>query len=159
MIKALVGLGNEGGEYASTYHNVGNFVAKEIATLAEEGGRTLRVYPLEGFMNESGPHVFAWMKMNGLKLDEVVIIHDEGDLLVGNFKLSSESGSAGHNGIKSLIETFKTESFLRLRVGVRDENEQIRRKTGEFVLNNWNKEQEASFVEVAKKAWVALCDK
>jgi PTH1 family peptidyl-tRNA hydrolase len=156
MIKALIGLGNEGREYEKTYHNVGDFVSREIAGLAEKEGVHLKVYKISGFMNESGINVLPWIKKNGLKLEDVLVVHDEGDLSVGNFKISKENGSAGHNGIKSLIDVFGTESFLRLRVGIRDANEQVRRKTGEFVLNKWNNSEEVAFKDVAKKAFEEL---
>lgn len=157
MIKALIGLGNKGKEYARTYHNVGVFVAQKIANYAHaEDSRSFFVYEPESFMNESGIPVQAWMRKKGLALDEVAVVHDEGDLLIGSFKMVEGGGSAGHNGIKSLVEQLGTDAFLRIRVGIRDPHEQVRRKTGTFVLSQWSAEDERHFDAVARHAWEML---
>ena len=153
MIKAIVGLGNTGGEYQKTYHNVGNFVAEELKRLAMASGKDLEIYPLAGFMNESGGPVTKWLKMNNLATDAVVVAHDDSDLLIGSYKLVRGGGSAGHKGIESLTAHFGTDDFWRLRIGVRDPAEQIRKKAGEFVLEQWSGAQEKEFISVAQRAW------
>ncbi len=158
MIKALVGLGNIGKEYESTYHNVGVFVAQEIAKLASAEGKSLKVYEPVGYMNVSGLPVAAWMKQGNLQINEIIVAHDESDLPIGEYKISHGGGSAGHNGIASLIEHLHTEEFARLRVGIRDPKEVIRKKAGEFVLTTWSKAEEAAFMDVAKKAWNQIKD-
>lgn len=156
MFKAIIALGNIGEEYAKTYHNVGVLVAKEISSAANDSGKNLLLYEPKTFMNVSGPAILSWMKMRNLKIEEVLIVHDEGDLVVGEYKISSCGGSAGHNGIASVISAFKTEEFYRLRIGIRDPNEKERRKTLDFVLNNWSSSEEKVFLEVAKKAYAEL---
>lgn len=157
MIKALIGLGNKGKEYARTYHNVGVLVARQMAALAAEDDRPkLLVYEPEGFMNESGIPVQAWMRKKGVSLNEIAVVHDEGDLLIGSFKIADQGGSAGHNGIKSLIEQFGSDAFLRIRVGIRDPHEQVRRKTGTFVLSQWSADDEKQFISVAQNAWEVI---
>ena len=156
MVKALIGLGNTGAEYERTYHNVGVFVAREIAELAQADGLELRVYEPTGFMNVSGLPVRAWIKQNNVSLAECVVVHDESDLTIGQYKLSLGGGSAGHKGIESIASALGTEEFWRLRVGVRDPSEVVRTKAGEFVLTRWRAADEEAFRAVAQGAWQAI---
>ena len=156
MIKALIGLGNIGKEYEKTYHNVGLFMARLIEEEARVDGTMLARYEPRGYMNESGLPVSVWMKRQNLTPADIVVIHDEGDLPIGEYKISYGGGSAGHNGIKSLLEHLKTEDFLRVRVGIRDPHEEIRKKTMEFVLSRWSSKEEAIFADVAHSAWREL---
>jgi PTH1 family peptidyl-tRNA hydrolase len=156
MIKAIIGLGNIGGKYEKTYHNVGSFSALVLSDLAEKSSISLKAYPISGFMNESGTPVANWMKMNNLKLDEVMVAHDDSDLPIGSFKLVRGGGSAGHRGIDSVVARFGTEDFWRLRIGVRNPTEQVRRKAGDFVLNEWNKAEEEVFRRICEDALPAI---
>ncbi len=158
MIKALVGLGNTGPEYATTYHNVGAFVAEQL-TQCEEGQTPLSMlkhYPLSGFMNESGGPVRLWLKENNLTIDDCLVIHDDSDLLIGDYKLVKGGSSAGHKGVESLVSHLGTEDFWRLRIGIRDPKEEVRRKAGEFVLRHWSANDERYFREVIAKTCPAV---
>lgn len=156
MLRAIVALGNIGKEYEKTYHNVGVFVAKKVIDLAEQNGKRAYLYLPTTFMNVSGPAIASWMKMHNLKNDEILVVHDEGDLLKGEYKISANGGSAGHNGVASVIESLGADEFFRLRVGIRDPQEQDRKKTMDFVLSNWSKADEDAFTEVAKNAWAEI---
>ena len=147
-ITALVGLGNSGAEYAKTYHNVGAFVAEVM----HAENVALRIYPLQGYMNESGVPVKAWLKMQGVAPDAYLVIHDDSDLSVGSYKLVRGGGSAGHKGIESLVVHLGTADFWRLRIGVRDLNEVVRRKAADFVLSRWSAAEEKEFVRIAGEA-------
>jgi PTH1 family peptidyl-tRNA hydrolase len=136
-IKLLVGLGNPGQKYANTYHNAGflaldylvkqtklnnwrvlkskNFACQEINNLK-------LVKPL-AFMNESGKAVSQALKFFRLSPEEMLVVHDDSDLNLGDFKLSFDRGSAGHHGVESIIRTLKTKSFWRFRVGIRRKSE------------------------------------
>jgi len=154
MIKALIGLGNSGKEYRTTYHNVGTFVASIIRD-GMMPKHELLVYPLIGYMNESGNSVGAWVKMNNLILDEILVIHDDGDLPIGSYKLVRGGGSAGHKGIESIIANLG-DNFWRLRIGIRDPKELVRVKTGDFVLKQWSSKEEERFIGVAGEAQLAI---
>lgn len=156
MIKALVGLGNAGDEYTRTYHNVGAFVAEQIGNLATEA--SFKIYPLSGYMNESGAPVSRWLRLNNLGSDEFVVLHDDSDLAIGQYKLVRGGGSAGHKGIESLMNHLQTEDFWRLRIGVRNPHEVSRAgapaqapraKAGEFVLTRWRQQEQEQFEAVA----------
>ncbi|MFA5053474.1 MAG: aminoacyl-tRNA hydrolase [Parcubacteria group bacterium] len=144
--KLVVGLGNPEDEYEGTYHNVGSVALERLSGNEEfkkpfsiwKGkpfkylkGRT-RVYirPF-GFMNESGKGVYSAMKHFGVKPEEILVIHDDADIGIGTYKLSLGGGSAGHNGVKSVIDHLKTENFWRLRIGIRGKTAG---KAGDFVL-------------------------
>lgn len=155
-IKALIGLGNEGTEYERTYHNIGEFVARQINIAAAEEGSELNVYPVTGFMNNSGQPVQKWLKLNNIHANEFVVAHDDSDLPIGSYRLSHGGGSAGHKGIESLVAHLGTPDFWRLRIGVRDPEELERQKAGDFILERWSGAQEKEFLGVCKKAWEGL---
>ncbi len=132
----IVGLGNPGGEYARTRHNVGF----EVATLAAErwglprakkryaglytDGRTGPAGPRVGvllpqtYMNDSGRSAGPARGALGVDLDRVVAIHDEIDLPFGRVEARLGGGLAGHNGLKSLKRELGSADFHRIRVGV-----------------------------------------
>ena len=153
MIQALIGLGNEGKEYEQTYHNVGSFVARRLATLSERAERPMKLYSISGFMNNSGQPVQKWLKLNNIQTDQFLVIHDDSDLPVGSYRLSRGGGSAGHKGIESLVAHLGTPDFWRLRIGVRNPDEQVRQKAGDFVLEHWSAAQEKEFLSLCETAW------
>jgi len=151
MAKIIVGLGNPLPEYDATYHNVGMLALKHMANELKNGGeplvfkphKKLFEYALAGgtalvlpltFMNESGTAVKEAMKKFGAAVKDLVVIHDESDLPVGTYKMSSERGAAGHKGAQSIMDALRSKEFLRVRIGIRDKNEKKRKKASEFVL-------------------------
>jgi PTH1 family peptidyl-tRNA hydrolase len=70
------------------------------------------------FMNLSGEAVAAAMKYYKMKLDNIIVAHDDIDLLLGKYKISIDSTSAGHNGVQNVIDMLGTKNFTRLRIGV-----------------------------------------
>lgn len=117
-IKLVVGLGNPGEEYMNTYHNLGHLFVDYL-----KSDPKLRVYPnlqkTNVYMNESGRYIKAALKKYGLRPEEILVVHDDSDILLGNFKLSFGRGSAGHEGVESIIKSLKTNTFYRLRMGIR----------------------------------------
>ncbi len=166
MIKAIVGLGNIGDEYQNTYHNVGAYVARLLGIRAgREKDIELLIYPISGFMNESGGSVSRWLKMNNIGPDEFVVAHDDSDLPIGAYKLVRGGGSAGHKGVENVIAHLKIDDFWRLRIGVRNPREiskaglpaeAPRAKAGEFVLERWQKSDQEKFNKVAEAVLAAV---
>jgi len=132
--KLIVGLGNPGKSYNDTYHNIG---AEAIYRII--GNKKLTkpfsiwkkklfeytktetcayVIPLT-YMNESGQAICSAIKHFNIKPEDILIIHDDSDIMIGSYKLSHNRGSAGHNGIKSIISCLNTKNFWRLRIGTR----------------------------------------
>jgi PTH1 family peptidyl-tRNA hydrolase len=149
--KIIVGLGNPGKEYEHTYHNVGIMALDAIATDLEKDGEALvwnthkhlfraatvenvvLVAPLT-FMNESGGAVReALKKYNALPAD-LIVLHDESDLAIGTYKISSDRSSAGHRGVQSIIDALGSQDFVRGRIGIRPASEAKRKKASAFVL-------------------------
>lgn len=149
-IRIVVGLGNEGEEYERTYHNVGSYVSDHLRN--NEVLPRPRFFKLTGFMNNIGVPVRNFAAKNKALPIEMLIIHDETDLSVGEYKLSFGGGSAGHKGVQSIIDNLGTPDFWRLRIGVRDPREQVRRKAEEFVLHGWSAAEESTFTAVGERA-------
>jgi PTH1 family peptidyl-tRNA hydrolase len=135
MIRLLVGLGNPGPEYEATRHNAGFWwieaVARELgATLSPERsyfGRVGRVNRAQGpvwllepqtFMNLSGRSVAALARFFKIAPDEILVAHDELDLLPGQLKLKQGGSHAGHNGLKDIDAQLGTSDYWRLRLGI-----------------------------------------
>jgi PTH1 family peptidyl-tRNA hydrolase len=131
----VVGLGNPGGEFQGSRHNVG---AEVVDLLASRHGGALKrtreralatevriddqrvalAFP-QTFMNLSGEAVALLVRRHGITEPErIVIVHDELDLPLGRIKLKEGGGLAGHNGLRSIKAHLHTDEFLRVRIGV-----------------------------------------
>jgi PTH1 family peptidyl-tRNA hydrolase len=142
--KIIVGLGNPGVEYEITYHNVGLLALQAFAPkgvwkkhanlftyLATQDA--VFIHPLT-YMNESGKAVRAAIKKYNANAEELVVLHDESDLMTGDYKISVARNAAGHKGIQSIIDLLGTNAFTRIRIGIRSPREVIRKKAGDFAL-------------------------
>ncbi|MBI2635115.1 MAG: peptidyl-tRNA hydrolase [Parcubacteria group bacterium] len=115
-VKLIIGLGNPGKEYELTRHNAGFLFIDAL----ENNYKNKKVVSAKTgiFMNKSGAAVLALMKKFKIKPENVLIAHDDIDILWGNFKLSFGRSSAGHKGVESIIKNLKTKNFWRLRIGI-----------------------------------------
>lgn len=127
----VVGLGNPGAQYVNTRHNVG-FMAVDalagenaswkseknalIARVDINGNRVIFVKP-QTFMNNSGVAVAALMTFYKIPLENIVVIHDDMDIPVGDCREKIGGGSAGHNGIRS-IDAHIGREYRRIRIGI-----------------------------------------
>jgi PTH1 family peptidyl-tRNA hydrolase len=135
MLKLLVGLGNPGPEYEATRHNAGfwwiDAVARELKTslsldrsynglLARTTykGRPLWLLEPMTYMNESGKSVGALARFFKIQPEEILVAHDELDIVPGEVKLKRGGGHAGHNGLRSLHAHLGSDDYWRLRIGV-----------------------------------------
>ncbi|MDA1331998.1 MAG: aminoacyl-tRNA hydrolase [Proteobacteria bacterium] len=133
-MKLLVGLGNPGGKYEATRHNVGfwwcNELAIQLAIVFEPQskffGDVSRININEGdawvlkphtFMNESGRAVQSMCSFYGIEASDILVIHDDLDLEPGVIKLKQSGGHGGHNGVRD-IGRYIGLDFWRLRIGV-----------------------------------------
>ena len=154
----VVGLGNPGREYARNRHNVGHLVLDELARrhggswkskfsgqLAEirlDGHKVALLKP-ETYMNESGVAVSGATRFYKLEPGEVLIVHDEGDFDLGRLQARKGGGFAGHNGLRSIAQHLKTPDFLRLRVGVGRPERGDPRPLADYVLSNFEPQDDA----------------
>ena len=114
-IKLIVGLGNPGKEYENTRHNMGFLFVDALAKKLET---KFIVAKPQTFINNSGTAVLALAKKEKIKPENILIVHDDIDILWGNFKFSFGRSSAGHKGVESIIKALKTKNFWRLRIGI-----------------------------------------
>ena len=134
-IRLIVGLGNPESKYEGTRHNAGFMFAERLLTKLPRSfqrihgfqsyywkgtyaGAPLIVQTPLTYMNLSGEAVAPLMRSEGIAPDEVLVVHDDMDIPLGRIRIRRGGGSAGHNGIKSLIEEIGSEGFHRMRIGV-----------------------------------------
>jgi PTH1 family peptidyl-tRNA hydrolase len=134
-MKVIVGLGNPGGEYERTRHNIGWMVLDAFAkkfridiTKHEKnamtgsgrvaGGSVLVAKPLT-FMNLSGDAVKLLLNAYAESPADLMIVYDDIDLPTGRLRIRPSGSSGTHNGMRSIVSSLATESFPRLRFGVR----------------------------------------
>src|SRR4051812_33865970 len=131
-MKLIVGLGNPGKQYERTRHNAG-FLAvdffmqtKEViacqskfkAEICEyhEGKEKIFLVKPQTFMNNSGDavsEIVNFYKAN--PKTDLLVIHDEVDLPLGNLKSTNDSSAAGHNGVQDIFDVFSTKNIHRVR--------------------------------------------
>ncbi len=127
----VVGLGNPGTEYTGTRHNAGFMAVDAIVgdgvTWKKEknalvyatnidGRRVIFVKP-QTYMNNSGVAVLALMTFYKVPVENIIVIHDDMDLKIGEMREKVGGGSAGHNGIKS-IDANVGRDYRRIRIGI-----------------------------------------
>lgn len=127
----VIGLGNPGPEYTNTRHNVGFMAVDTLAgddikwkkeknalTYATDidGHRIIFVKP-QTYMNNSGTAVLALMTFYKTPIENIIVIHDDMDLSIGDIREKIGGGSAGHNGIKS-IDANVGRDYRRIRIGI-----------------------------------------
>jgi PTH1 family peptidyl-tRNA hydrolase len=135
MIKLFVGLGNPGAEYEDTRHNAGfwwtdalarqlkvnlvpdkSYFAKVART--QVNGNTIWLLEPQTFMNLSGKSVGALAKFFKIAPQEILVAHDELDVVPGQAKLKFGGSHAGHNGLRDIHAQLGTGDYWRLRLGI-----------------------------------------
>ncbi|MDR1868789.1 MAG: aminoacyl-tRNA hydrolase [Treponema sp.] len=129
MIKLAAFLGNPGTEYAHNRHNAGRMLAqalpfypslswqKKFKGLYASHESAHFIMP-ETFMNLSGESVFAAAAFFKIKIEEIIVVHDELELPLGFISLKFSGGLGGHNGLRSMKKCFGSADFWRLRIGL-----------------------------------------
>jgi len=168
-VHLVVGLGNPGDKYKKTRHNIGFMVIDEIARFYSisvdkkkfdiqfgrgfiEGVETILAKP-QSYMNLSGMPVRKLACYFRILTDNILIIHDDIDLVFCRLKIKEKGGDGGHKGVKSLIHAFSGGDFNRLRVGIgrgygsREVNENVT----EHVLGRFSHDEKAVIDEIL--AW------
>ena len=134
-IKLIVGLGNPGAEYTHTRHNAGFWFIDElawswkaslkdekkfygaVARVSHEGNDIWLLKP-NTFMNRSGQAVAALAQFYKIKPEEILVVHDELDVVCGRIRFKLGGGNGGHNGLKDIHARLGTPNFYRLRLGI-----------------------------------------
>ena len=144
-MKLIAGLGNPGDNYFNTRHNIGfaaidklcdlyniklNLKHKALINLCEISGQKIIFVKPQTYMNLSGlaiKEIASYYKINS---QNIIIIHDDLDIKIGNIKIKHNGSSGGHNGIKNIIQELGTQDFIRIRIG-------IDKKPEDWELNNY----------------------
>ncbi len=180
----IAGLGNPGEEYSGTRHNTGRIILDHLrkefsirqpaddfefnkkinaqTAQAKIGKEKVTLVAPETFMNNSGKSVAQLVK--SIKAAEkLIVIYDDFNLPLGRIKISFNRSSGGHNGLESIIKSLKTESFLRIRVGVSPANAKGVAKVPhgddkieKFILGKFKDDDVKAIKKVAKTAAEAV---
>lgn len=155
-IKLIVGLGNPGKDYQSQRHNAGFWFVELLSNLyagdfkrqskffgevAEVNIKGAKLYLLKPnvYMNHSGQSIQSLAKFYQIKLDEILVAHDELDLDPGVAKIKSGGGHGGHNGLRDTIKALGGNNFYRLRIGIGHPGDKS--QVLDFVLKSPSKSQ------------------
>jgi PTH1 family peptidyl-tRNA hydrolase len=87
-------------------------------------------------MNESGPSIGAALNFYKIKPDNLILLHDDKDIPFGETRVQRNRGDAGHNGVKSVIQSLGTSDFTRIRIGIAQKDKKIP-DTADFVLHKF----------------------
>ena len=130
----IVGLGNPGNDYLYTRHNAGFIVVDEILKVLKH---THKINKYDGliyetiindiecvflkpqtYMNNSGMCVYNVAQYYKIPLNRIIVLTDDVNFKIGKIKIKQNGSSGGHKGINSIIETFNTNNFTRIKIGV-----------------------------------------
>lgn len=167
----VVGLGNPGGEYKLTRHNIGfmaidyliqglgnppikNQFKAEVAQTKWHDKQIIFCKP-QTYMNLSGESVQPLMGFYKIPLDHLIVIHDDIDQPFGQMKIHKNRGHGGHNGIKSISGLMGSADYIRLKLGVgRPENPQF--PVADYVLGKFASVEQSALPDFLNKSGDAL---
>ena len=165
-VRLIIGLGNPGPEYETTRHNAGFWLADHLAddlkasftmekafsawvAKARFEGEAVIIAKPTTFMNRSGQAAGALLRFYKLVPEQVLVLHDELDLLPGQVKLKRAGGHAGHNGLRDIQSAFSSPDFWRLRIGVgHPRSLGLAQQVAAFVLNQPRREEMTQIEQV-----------
>jgi PTH1 family peptidyl-tRNA hydrolase len=166
-----VGLGNPGRKYRGTRHNAGRAATDRIVAasrvlaqgkwpsgklwLVSSGGRSFLVLEPETFMNLSGRAVAPVCQAYGITPEQVLVIHDDIDLPLGDVRMKKAGGTGGHRGLSSMSACLADPGFSRIRIGVGRPPEGL--DAAEYVLDRFGDgERETADRSIEEAAAMAL---
>ena len=166
----VVGLGNPGSKYAGTRHNAGFMVVQRLgqrwdvefnrrgnsSRLAEaRRGRTRIFLALpQTFMNQSGQAVQSLLSTYKVKPENLLVIYDDLDLLVGEIRIRPQGSPGSHKGMRSIVESIGTTLFPRIRLGIGPRPEAV--EAVDYVLSRFSEEEKPKVKEAVEKACQAV---
>jgi peptidyl-tRNA hydrolase, PTH1 family len=164
---AVVGLGNPGDRYARNRHNVGAMVLSSltdtrfkshksgclVAETTVSGVRVVLARPMT-YMNESGRPVRQLLSWYKVPVDRLIVIHDELDIRFGEVRIKRGGGTAGHNGLKSIVSHVGSQDFLRVRIGV--SRPPGRQDPADYVLSDFSSSEKNELEDVLSRGATAV---
>ena len=171
-MRIIIGLGNPGERYARSRHNAGFRVVDAFARKfridfdthekdamtgrGRVGGGAVLVARPQTFMNDSGHVARLLLNAYAEMPADLMIVYDEVDLPLGVLRIRTSGSSGTHNGMRSIVQSLATESFPRLRFGVRGERYAETSALRDYVLDDFDAEEEAAVEETIERAVDAL---
>lgn len=174
-IRLIVGLGNPGAEYEQTRHNAGFWLVDNLANslpatrlqretrynamLARTSVAGQEVYLLEPqtYMNRSGQSVGALCRFFKITPDQVLVVHDELDLIPGIVRLKKGGSAGGHNGLKDITAALGTQDYWRLRLGIgHPRTLSLQQPVADFVLHRPRREDQELIEQAIDKALLVM---
>tara|TARA_Y100001935_G_scaffold255511_1_gene269074 strand:+ start:4196 stop:4777 length:582 start_codon:yes stop_codon:yes gene_type:complete len=170
----LVGLGNPGSEYIDNRHNVGFWLVDrlaskykasfrfdkkfnaEVSKIKTEVGACWLLKPMT-FMNESGRSVRNFINFYKFSMPQILIAHDELDLMPGIIRLKSNGGHGGHNGLRSVMNQTNSDCFHRIRIGIGHPGQ--KRNVSDFVLSrptSIEKDEIEAGLDLFERNWLQI---
>jgi len=162
----IVGLGNPGKEYELTRHNIGfivldNLAEKagiEISKTAHKGilgkgdylGNNVYLFKPLTYMNKSGEALKEIKNFYKIPANQVIVVHDELDLQLGDIRSKFGGGTAGHNGLKSIVEKTGDKDFHRIRIGIG--KPEYKTQVVDHVLSTFSDEEFKSLDKIVDRA-------
>lgn len=163
-MKLVVGLGNPGKDYENTRHNIGFMFldgylkAKGINDFRNKMNGLFIKTKLynedviflkpQSFINLSGHVIKEYMNFYKIDIDNIFIISDDLDLLVGNYKLKAKGSSGGHNGLKDIENMLSSQNYKRLKIGIANNKKM---DTKDYVLGKLKKEDKDKYAQMQEK--------
>jgi peptidyl-tRNA hydrolase, PTH1 family len=159
-LRLIVGLGNPGTDYEQTRHNAGFWFVDAIAQslgasfqkdnkffgwIAKARGPHGDIWLLKPstYMNRSGQSVRAVSNFYKLALNDLLVVHDELDLMPGAIKLKKGGGTGGHNGLKDIQAQMGSPDYWRIRIGIgHPRTLNLQQEVADFVLHAPRREDE-----------------
>jgi PTH1 family peptidyl-tRNA hydrolase len=129
----LVGIGNPGNRYLNTPHNVGFDVVDALAEKlgldwaaydgiamahAELTAKTVLLVKPQNYVNNTGRCLKRLSDELGFTAEDCVLIQDDINLPLGKLRTRERGSDGGHKGVRSALDTFQTDEFRRLKIGV-----------------------------------------
>lgn len=170
-MRVVVGLGNPGLEYRKTRHNVGFLVVDFLADRwmtkisrqafqslvgeAQWRGEKILLAQPQTYMNRSGEAVARICNFYRLNPADLVVVHDDLDLLPYRIRIKRGGGGAGGNrGVASIIEALGSKDFIRVKVGIG--RPPGRQDPARFVLQPFTPQEEAFILPTVERAASAI---
>lgn len=175
-MKLIVGLGNPGEKYQEVRHNLGFDVISELVRKKDYGkwkmedkfkaeiikAEDLLLARPQTYMNHSGIAVSLIAKFYKILPEDIIVIHDDLDLHLGKIKVRIGGSGGGHHGVESIIDSLKTDEFIRVRLGIGNEkshsgeHKRISFSAEKFVLEGFLSNEKSEVKHMLKFAVKAL---
>lgn len=166
----IVGLGNPGTNYSNTRHNLGadwvtNLCNRHNVLLQNNNKLNAKlafinndIYCMisNSYMNHSGFSIEKFFRYYKIIIDDLLVVHDDLDLNIGDIRLKLSGGHGGHNGLRHIIEQLQTNNFKRLRIGIG--HPKIKDQVTDYVLGTFSKQEKLLINRAVENSWQIIPD-